>query len=561
MFGNMRIFSKLMIMVGLSVLGVGLVALVGLYSLKSNLLAARKDKLQQIVLMANDNLNRVYQAAKKAGMSDDETRASIRELIRSMRYDGKDGFFYAYDMNGILHTHPFPDKEGKDLLDAKDADGRLFTREHIDLVKRGQSGFVEFSFPRPGTGKVSPRVAYVTEFKPYHWPFGSAVFLDDIDAAFWSEVRDTGLLSGLVLLLVVFVSAIVGRGIVKPITSITAAMRKLAAGDTEAAIPASDRRDEVGAMAQSVQVFKDNMIEAAQLRKEQDQLRSQAEVEKKAVLSQMANEFESSVRASLDTVGQSASGMKTMSQGMSATAEETTRQAAAVAAAAEQATSNVQTVAVATEELSSSVAEISRQVTHSTEIVAKAVQEASRTNASVKSLAHAAQKIGDVVNLINDIASQTNLLALNATIEAARAGDVGKGFAVVASEVKSLASQTAKATEDISGEVSAMQAATDDVVKAIESISATIMSIDEIATTIASAVEQQGAATNEIARNVQQAAQGTGQVSQNIAGVNQAANETGGAAGDVLLSAEELNRQSAKLRTDLDRFIDKIRAA
>jgi methyl-accepting chemotaxis protein len=561
MFGNMKIFAKLMIMVGLSIVGVGLVASLGLVALKTSLIEARKSKLQEIVQLARNELDRAYEESRKARLSDAETMERIKSLIRTIHYDGKEGYFYAYDMKGMVVAHPSWQREGLNLMDFKDSDGRYFTREHLELVRKGESGFVPFRYPRPGMTEPKPKIAYVTEFKPYHRPLASVVVLDDIDAMFWSQARDVAVLSAVILLLVVGVCAFVARGIVNPITSITAAMRKLAEGDTETEIPASDRRDEVGAMVRSVQVFKDNMIEAARLKREQDGLRAQTEAEKRDVLNRMANEFESGVLASLEGLSQSASGMRVMSQGMSATAEETSRQAATVTAAAQQATANVQTVAVATEELSSSVAEIGRQVTHSTQIVAKAVEEANHTNASVQSLAAAAQKIGDVVNLINDIASQTNLLALNATIEAARAGDVGKGFAVVASEVKTLANQTAKATEDISGEVAAMQTATKDVVQAIGSISATIASIDEIATMIASAVEQQGAATNEIARNVQQAAAGTDQVSQNISGVNLAANETGTAASEVLSSAEELGRQSTKLRNDLDKFLTRIRAA
>jgi len=275
----------------------------------------------------------------------------------------------------------------------------------------------------------------------------------------------------------------------------------------------------------------------------------------------MADEFETSVRASLDTLGTSATGMRTMSQQMSAAVEEANAKAARVATAAEEASVNVQTVAAATEELSSSVGEIGRQVGESTRIAADAVGEATRTNDTVHGLSQAADKIGDVVKLIHDIASQTNLLALNATIEAARAGEAGKGFAVVASEVKSLANQTAKATEEITAQVAAMQGATGDVVQAIEGIGATIGRINDITTTIAAAVEEQGAATQEIARNVNEVSQGTGQVSSNIVGVNQAVVETGTSAGEVRASAEQLDREAVALRDNVDRFLAGIRTA
>jgi methyl-accepting chemotaxis protein len=254
-------------------------------------------------------------------------------------------------------------------------------------------------------------------------------------------------------------------------------------------------------------------------------------------------------------VSTSSEELQSTAQSMAATAEETSRQSQSVAAAAEQATSNVQTVAAAAEEMAKSIEEIGRQVTQSATIAGRAVEEAERTNGSVAGLAEAAQKIGEVVELISDIASQTNLLALNATIEAARAGDAGKGFAVVASEVKSLANQTAKATEEIAAQIAGMQDATKGTVTAIKGISSTIGEISEIAAAIASAVEQQSAATQEISRNVQEAATGTQDVSANIASVNQAASETGKSAGDVLTAAQELSRQGDRLREEIDRFL------
>jgi len=271
--------------------------------------------------------------------------------------------------------------------------------------------------------------------------------------------------------------------------------------------------------------------------------------------------FSVSMGKALETGSGTADRMQKTATGLTATAEETSRQATAVAAASEQASTNVQTVATAAEELASSIAEIGRQVGESTRITSQAVQETERTNSQIQGLADAAQRIGDVVKLINDIAGQTNLLALNATIEAARAGEAGKGFAVVASEVKSLANQTAKATEEISSKIAEMQAATHDSVAAVKAIGQTIGRVNEIATTIASAVEEQGAATKEIARNVQQAAAGTTEVSSTISGVNSAANDTGTAANAVLAASTELTRQSESLRHEVEAFFSQVRAA
>ncbi|SDS73919.1 methyl-accepting chemotaxis sensory transducer with Cache sensor [Bradyrhizobium canariense] len=559
MLGNLRISSKLLIMVGLSVLGIAMVAFVGLSNLRSNLLEDRKAKLHDVVLLARQAVDLDYQASKKAGLSDAEALEKGKALLRTLRF-GKDDYFYAFNAQGLVQAHPSPNVENKNLYNAPDSDGVFFTRQQIELAAQG-GGFVAYRFPRAGGTEPLPKISYATEFKPYGWTIGGGIYLDDIDAIFWQQVWSIGTLVGVALLLVVGMSLLLGRSIVGPITGMTAAMRKIAAGETATVIPAQERRDEVGAMAQSVQVFKDNMIEAVRLRGEQDELKKKAETEKHGLLGKMADDFEHSVRGSLDALAGAAVELRTTSNSMSTTAGEASQQATTVAAVAEQASANVQTVAAATEELSSSVSEIGRQVAQSTRIAGQAVEEANRTNLTVQGLSAAAQKIGDVVKLINDIASQTNLLALNATIEAARAGEAGKGFAVVASEVKSLASQTAKATEDISAQVAAMQGATTDAVQAIENIGGTIGAINEITTAIASAVEEQGSATKEIARNVQEAAQGTSMVSGNIGSVTRAAGETGTAAGRVLASAEELNEQAAMLRSKVDGFLVNIRAA
>ena len=354
---------------------------------------------------------------------------------------------------------------------------------------------------------------------------------------------------------------LIGRVIARPVIGMTAAMQRLAGGDTAAEIPARGRKDEIGEMSGAVQVFKENMIEAERLRAEQKEAEKRAEADKRAAMNRLADEFESSVKGVVQTVSSASTELQSTAQSMSTTAEETQRQATAVAAASEQASTNVQTVASAAEELSSSIAEIGRQVAESTRIAGQAVEDAGQTNAKVQTLAEAAQKIGEVVKLINDIAGQTNLLALNATIEAARAGEAGKGFAVVASEVKSLAMQTAKATEEIGTQIAAIQGATGEAVTAIKQIGGTIGRVSEIATTIAAAVEEQGAATQEIARNVQQASRGTTEVSSNIAGVTQAAGETGAASAQVLSSSGDLAKQGEALRHQVDSFIARVRAA
>jgi methyl-accepting chemotaxis protein len=356
------------------------------------------------------------------------------------------------------------------------------------------------------------------------------------------------------------IALLTSRSIVNPIRAMTGAMTRLAGGDKAIEIPAVGRQDEIGDMAGAVQVFKESMIEADRLTAEQAAAR-EARERRAQRIEQLNNDFDRSVTEALGAVANAAHEMSTASQSMAATAEETNRQAVTVAAASEQVSANVQTVSAAAEELSNSIEEIGRQVNQAATTAGRAASQADATDGTVRGLAEAAQRIGDVVRLISDIAGQTNLLALNATIEAARAGDAGKGFAVVASEVKQLANQTAKATEDIAAQVNAIQSATQGAVEAIRGIGTTVQEINGIATAIASAIEEQGAATKEIARNVQQASGATGQVSSNITGVTQAAGETGAAAEQVKGAVGELSHQADALRAQVDSFLEQVRAA
>lgn len=373
--------------------------------------------------------------------------------------------------------------------------------------------------------------------------------------------RLTFLAAGAIILIIALgLTLLIARSIVTPIVSMTGAMSDLADGNLKVVIPAQGRHDEIGSMASAVQVFKDSATERERL--EAEQRREQQKREERAQrMEELTSAFDRQALEIVSTVANAATEMQATAQSMSATAEESSRQATAVATASEQATVNVQTVAAGSEEMSASIGEINRQVGQSSEIANKANAEAERTNETVQGLAAAATKIGEVVELISDIAEQTNLLALNATIEAARAGEAGKGFAVVASEVKNLATQTAKATEEIGTQVNEMQSVTGDAVTAIKTISETIGKINAIAGGVASSMDEQGSATREIAENTQQAAAGTQQVSSSIAGVTQAATDTGAAAQEVLGAAGELSQQATMLRSVVEEFLANVKAA
>jgi methyl-accepting chemotaxis protein len=377
-----------------------------------------------------------------------------------------------------------------------------------------------------------------------------------------STVTMQEMVAGAAVILGLLIAFLIARGIIGPLSGLTSGMKELAGGNFGVVLPGLDRKDEVGDMAQAVETFKvkaeEKARDEAEAKVKQDLL---AAKQRKADMVKLADDFESAVGEIVETVSSASTELEASASTLTATAVRSQELTIMVAAASEEASTNVQSVASATEEMSSSVNEISRQVQDSARIAAEAVDQARKTNDRVSELSKAAARIGDVVELINTIAGQTNLLALNATIEAARAGEAGRGFAVVASEVKALAEQTAKATGEIGQQISGIQAATQESVNAIKEISGTIEKLSEISSTIAAAVEEQGAATQEISRNVQQAAQGTQQVSSNITDVQRGASETGSASSQVLSAAQSLSSDSNRLKLEVGKFLNSVRAA
>ncbi|WP_430512902.1 methyl-accepting chemotaxis protein [Pannonibacter phragmitetus] len=368
-------------------------------------------------------------------------------------------------------------------------------------------------------------------------------------------------LASLFTLVMAAIAVFLGTSISRAINSITACMRAVAAGDLTMKVFGAGRSDEIGEMAAAVQVFQANGIEKERLESEQAAVKEQQEAERRKLMNDLADSFEQAVGGIVETVSTASREMQAAANTLSASAEQTSHQSTAVSAASEEAAVNVQTVAAATEQLAASVREIGRQAEESSTMSHRAVGDTQTASERIAFLSSASQKIGDVLNMISDIAGQTNLLALNATIEAARAGEAGKGFAVVATEVKALAEQTSRATQEISGQIAEIQAATNASVDAIQNVGDTIERLNGIASTIAAAVEQQNAAALEIARNVQQASAGTVEVSSNITGVSRAAEETGAAASEVLGSAGGLARDAETLKVEVARFIAQVRAA
>jgi methyl-accepting chemotaxis protein len=451
-------------------------------------------------------------------------------------------------------------------------DGKAFARisstmgDNSDVTQDElKSVFDGGTLRRDATLNGHPAALYLGQIKNYAGQPVAVIELvkdtTEYEAASASSQRNLIIGAFAILAAAALLAFLLGRGMSRPLTAITDVMNRLSSGDTDVTIPGGDRKDELGSMAGAVDVFRRNMIEARTLREAQEAAKQQAELEKKALQRQMADRFEADVKSVVGAVARATEDMQRVAAKITESVNGTSEQATAAAAASEQASASVSTVAAATEQLASSVTEIGRQVTHSSDVADAAVAKAAQTTEMVGSLAAAGEKIGDVLRLIGAIASQTNLLALNATIEAARAGDAGRGFAVVASEVKELASQTAKATEEIAGQVAAIQTSTGDCVTAIGSIGDTIREISGIATTIAAAVEQQGSATREIARSVQQVAAGTSEVAVNVAGASHAADQSRALADTVLVASSELNQHATALFASVDTFLASLRDA
>jgi methyl-accepting chemotaxis protein len=556
----MKITPKLGILVGVALLGLCVAGVLAGYLMKREMLNAKIEQTHAIVDMARSMALGLQKQVDAGQMTREAAIAEFGRRGNTLTYDKGAGYVFAYTMEGVTVLAPDPKQIGQNRLDIE-TNGRKLARELRDGVAANGEVTLSYEFGKPGQETLFRKLSYAVAVPGWNMFVGTGVYIDDLDA----KMAPIAWLLGLAVLGIAVtcgsIAWLVGRSISKPLGELGARMQALAEGRLDGDIPGIGRGDEIGAMAATVQTFKDNAVRIRGLEQKEAENQKRVAAERRATMESLAGDFERSVSSIVRSVSAAATGMQGTAQSMTATASDASARAATVSAASETASNNVGMVASAAEELSSSVTEISRQVARSTEIASKAVEDAERTNAIVQALSSGAEKIGEVVKLIHSIAAQTNLLALNATIEAARAGESGRGFAVVAAEVKALADQTAKATEEISAQVAAMQSSTSNAVASIGGIGQTIAQMSEITASISSSIDQQGDATREIARNIQQVAAGSSEINANIGSVTSAAAATGTAASDVLSSARELDNQSGMLREAVDQFLAKVRAA
>ena len=563
LFSNRSIAAKLAAMTIVGAICMALVAATVLLIARGQVVTERTEKAHAIVDAVWQMADSFQHAAAAGQMTEEEAKKRFFAAAGAVWYEAHTNYVFIYDFEtGICVSNPgVPTLLGKDMRTVKDANGLPFASMLMDIAKQGQ-GSLRYSFLRSSTDSTPlDKVAFTRGFAPWHLMIGNAQYMSDVDASFWSMVRTASAVIAALMLLSIAIAWLITRSVVKPLSSLKERMASLSTGELDAPVSHADRSDEIGQMARTVQVFRDAMIETNRLREEQAAVEQRQSQQRKIDMNRLADQFESEVGEIITLVSNAADQLEASSTTLSKTADTVEEVSQRASSASGEASANVHSVAAASEELASSVSEISRQVGASARIAGEAVEQAQKTDARISQLSQAAARIGDVVDLIKTIAGQTNLLALNATIEAARAGAAGKGFAVVAAEVKTLAEQTAKATGEISQQIADIQSATEDSVTAIKEIGATIGRISEISSVIAAAVEEQGAATQEISRNVQRAADGTSQVAASISDVQRGASETGGASSQVLSAAQSLSNESNRLKREVAKFMNSVRAA
>jgi methyl-accepting chemotaxis protein len=558
---RLRIGGRLYALVGLFALGCAVLTAALIYLQNERQLDARVRELDALVDSATGVFEAHRKLAESGAMSQDEALKRALTVVEGMRY-GNNDYFVVYRNDPafmMLMSGGSKANVGKPQIDLKDRSGYLFNRDmKREIDARGKST-IQIAWARPGTDVTINKTNVAKLYRPWNLVVLTGVFADDLAAELRANIYQASSIALILLLALGGLAFLIARGISRPLGSLRTVMLDIAENRPVSVAIDATRKDEIGEMARAVEVFRENAAKRANL--EAEALAEQAaRGERQARVDALIADFRASVGSALGAVDGSMNRLETTARALSGVAGDATAQASAAAGASEQAAANVQSVASAAEELGASVGEIARQVAQANTVVKDATGLAARTNAGVAGLADAAERIGNVVELIRAIAAQTNLLALNATIEAARAGEAGRGFAVVASEVKSLAGQTAKATEEIGTQVAGIQGSTKEAVEAIAAIAATMDEINRVTSVIAGTVEEQTKVTGEIARNVAMASDGTSTVSGNVAQVTTAISSANRSATDVLGATGELADVAKRLQSSVDGFLAQVAA-
>lgn len=550
---SLKIYS----IIGLAITGMIGVGIMGYYIIDRDLNAYQRKDLEHLIESGVSIVQSLHAKVEQGELTEEEAQSRAIDMLRAIRYD-KSQYFWINDMDARMVMHPIkPDLEGKHLGGVLDGNGEPLFINFVETARKHGSGFVDYTWPKPGSDETEPKVAFVQAFTPWNWVVGTGIYVSDLRAAIQTRLFELMLFCAAGMVVLLIAATTLANKITGPMKKMTLSMQSISAGDTNCSIEGQGRKDEIGDMAEALEILRTNTDERKRLESSASE-ENAAREERQKKTDALIKQFRADAEATLQVVSSNATQMEGAARNLTDISVETSQQADLAGQATDESSSNVEAIAAATEEMLASINEISSQIDQNGSIITDATRAASETDEKIAGLAQAAQSIGEVISLIQDIAEQTNLLALNATIEAARAGDAGKGFAVVAAEVKELAIQTSKATEDISSQISGIQTRTDEAVAAIRLITERIGSVNETSTSIAEAMDAQNTSTNEIAGNIHSAAEGTRKVKDVMSVVNEAVEQTNISATEVLSAAGDVASKADDMKQVVSRFLQEV---